>query len=56
MASIRVLRDGSSGIGGSVSRIKSPRFIRYCLGCITAQHEQYGEHFWRREWQVSRGE
>ncbi|CSD51394.1 Uncharacterised protein [Vibrio cholerae] len=40
MASIRVLRDGSSGIGGSVSRIKSPRFIRYCLGCITAQHER----------------
>ncbi|WP_416375577.1 TnsD family Tn7-like transposition protein [Psychrobacter sp. Sarcosine-02u-2] len=40
-------------LGVAASRIKSPRFVRYCPGCITAQREQYGEYFWRREWQVA---
>lgn len=40
-------------LGVIASRIKSPRFIRYCPGCITAQREQYGEYFWLREWQVA---
>ncbi|WP_372447667.1 TnsD family Tn7-like transposition protein [Vibrio metschnikovii] len=39
-------------LGVAASRIKSPRFVRYCPGCIAAQREQYGEYFWRREWQV----
>ena len=40
-------------LGVVASRIKSPRFIRYCPGCLTAQREQYGEYFWLREWQVA---
>ncbi|MEQ5808943.1 TniQ family protein [Alteromonas sp. NFXS44] len=40
-------------LGIAASRIKSPRFIRYCPGCISAQREQYGEYFWLREWQVA---
>lgn len=40
-------------LGVAASRIKSPRFVRYCPGCIAAQREQYGEYFWRREWQVA---
>lgn len=52
------LYQGSQGaahlaLGVSASRIKSPRFVRYCPGCIAAQREQYGEYFWRREWQVA---
>lgn len=40
-------------LGVAASRIKSPRFVRYCPGCLTAQREQYGEYFWLREWQVA---
>lgn len=40
-------------LGVAASRIKSPRFVRYCPGCIAAQREQYGEYFWLREWQVA---
>lgn len=40
-------------LGIAASRIKSPRFVRYCPGCIATQREQYGEYFWLREWQVA---
>ncbi|EGQ9108531.1 TniQ family protein [Vibrio parahaemolyticus] len=40
-------------LGIAASRIKSPRFVRYCPGCMAAQREQYGEYFWLREWQVA---
>lgn len=52
------LHQGTQGavhlvLGVAASRIKSPRFVRYCPGCLTAQREQYGEYFWLREWQVA---
>ena len=55
---IKWLYTGTQGavhlaLGVVASRIKTPRFIRYCPGCITTQREQYGEYFWLREWQVA---
>jgi len=52
------LQQGAQGavhlaLGVVASRIKSPRFVRYCPGCQTAQRELYGEYFWLREWQVA---
>lgn len=40
-------------LGVAASRIKVPRFVRYCPGCLAAQREQYGEYFWLREWQIT---
>jgi hypothetical protein len=40
-------------LGVSASRIKTPRFIRYCPKCITLQKLKYGEYFWCREWQIT---
>ena len=40
-------------LGIAASRIKTPRFIRYCPGCLIAQHVQQREYFWLREWQVA---
>lgn len=55
---IKWLRIGMQGavhlaLGVVASRIKVPRFIRYCPGCLTVQLEQYGEYLWLREWQVT---
>lgn len=40
-------------LGVAASVIKTPRFIRYCPGCLRAQAAQHGEYFWLREWQVA---
>jgi len=40
-------------LGVSASRIKSPRFIRYCPKCVTQQKLHNGEYFWCREWQIT---
>jgi len=40
-------------LGVAASRIKLPRHLRYCPGCVIAQREQHGEYFWLREWQVA---
>jgi hypothetical protein len=47
---MRGLHQGTQGavhlvLGVVASCIKSPHFVRYCPGCITAQREQYGEYF-----------
>lgn len=40
-------------LGVAASRIKIPRYLRYCPGCVAFQREQCGEYFWLREWQVA---
>ena len=40
-------------LGVAASRIKTPRFIRYCPGCVMTQRKQHGEYFWLREWQAA---
>lgn len=40
-------------LGVSASRIKTPRYIRYCPKCVTQQKLSYGEYFWCREWQIT---
>ena len=42
-----------TALGVSASRIKSPRFIRYCPCCLIDQRERSGEYYWLREWQVA---
>lgn len=39
--------------GVAASRIHQPVYLRYCPGCIREQLAQYGECFWRRDWQVA---
>ncbi|WP_027858485.1 TnsD family Tn7-like transposition protein [Marinobacterium jannaschii] len=38
--------------GIAASRIKQPRFLRYCPGCFNNQMLMHGEYYWRRTWQV----
>lgn len=40
-------------LGVAASRIKQPRYIRYCPGCLKEQLAENGEYFWCREWQVA---
>ena len=40
-------------LGIAASRIKMPRFIRYCPACVQEQRARQGEYYWRREWQVA---
>ena len=42
--------------GVAASRVKQPAFLRYCPGCIKEQINQYGECYWRRDWQVAGAE
>ncbi|PTN37332.1 transcriptional antiterminator [Desulfonatronum sp. SC1] len=39
-------------LGVTASRIKVPRYIRYCPRCILAQNNEHGEYYWIRGWQV----
>lgn len=39
-------------LGIAASRVQTPRFVRYCPGCLIEQRNQYGEYFWLREWQA----
>ncbi len=55
---IKWLKSGVEGsvhltLGVAASRIKNPRFLRYCPSCLATQRERYGEYFWLREWQVA---
>jgi hypothetical protein len=38
--------------GVAASIVKTPSAIRYCPLCLTQQFDEYGEFYWRREWQV----
>lgn len=40
-------------LGVAASRVKVPRSIRYCSGCLADQQANQGEYFWQREWQVA---
>lgn len=40
-------------LGVAASRIKIPRVLRYCPGCLATQRLRQGEYFWVREWQVA---
>lgn len=40
-------------LGVAASRIKTPRFFRYCPGCLKVQRKRHGEYFWRRDWQIA---
>lgn len=37
-------------LGVAASRIKVDNRFRYCLDCVAAQLNQYGEAFWQRDW------
>lgn len=40
-------------LGVSASRIKQPRWLRYCPSCLLNQKETFGEYYWVRNFQVS---
>lgn len=39
--------------GAAASRVKQPIYLRYCPGCMREQSSEYGECYWRRDWQVA---
>lgn len=39
--------------GQVASRVKQPKFLRYCPACVEKQLEEYGECYWSRLWQVA---
>ena len=39
--------------GAAASRVKQPEYLRYCPGCIEQQMREFGECYWRRDWQVA---
>ncbi|MBT1063982.1 TniQ family protein [Bowmanella sp. Y26] len=49
--------DGKSSVhlitGATASRVKQPEYLRYCPGCIEQQLHEFGECYWRRDWQVA---
>ncbi|WDE05427.1 TniQ family protein [Thalassomonas viridans] len=40
-------------LGVAASRIKQPRWLRYCPLCLREQKEKIGEYYWLRHWQVA---
>ena len=40
-------------LGVAASRIKQPRWLRYCPLCLSEQKGEYGEYYWSRNWQIS---
>lgn len=40
-------------LGKNASRIKSVSFFRFCPNCWQDQMEQYGEVYWKRNWQIT---
>lgn len=40
-------------LGVAASRIKQPRWLRYCPSCLVNQKETFGEYYWLRNFQVS---
>ncbi|WP_345853856.1 TnsD family Tn7-like transposition protein [Shewanella algae] len=39
--------------GAAASRVKQPIYLRYCPGCMREQSSEYGECYWRRDWQIA---
>ncbi|MCI2282339.1 TniQ family protein [Colwellia sp. MSW7] len=39
-------------LGVAASRIKQPRWLRYCPACLLEQKNEYGEYYWLRNFQV----
>ncbi|AEV37849.1 Tn7-like transposition protein D [Pseudovibrio sp. FO-BEG1] len=39
--------------GVIASRVKQPKYLRYCPDCVIEQFERHGECYWRRIWQVA---
>ncbi|SFL18529.1 TniQ protein [Pseudovibrio ascidiaceicola] len=39
--------------GVAASRVKQPKYLRYCPDCVIEQFKRYGECYWRRAWQVA---
>lgn len=55
---IKWMLDASNGathlaLGAVASRNKTLPFFRYCPDCVAEQKKEYGEYFWRREWQLA---
>lgn len=40
-------------LGVAASRVKQPRWLRYCPACLLEQKNTFGEYYWLRNWQVS---
>ncbi|WDE11863.1 TnsD family Tn7-like transposition protein [Thalassomonas haliotis] len=40
-------------LGVAASRIKQPRWLRYCPLCLSEQKKNIGEYYWPRHWQVA---
>ncbi len=40
-------------LGVAASRIKQPRWLRYCSACLLEQKNIFGEYYWSRNWQIS---
>jgi hypothetical protein len=39
-------------LGVAASRVKQSKYLRYCPSCLQQQLKNYGEFFWKRQWQV----
>ena len=58
---IKFMQRGAKGsthltLGVAASRIKQPRWLRYCPTCLIEQQNAFGEYYWSRNWQVSGAE
>lgn len=40
-------------LGVAASRVKQPRWLRYCPVCLLEQKNKFGEYYWLRNWQIS---
>ncbi|WP_341662303.1 TnsD family Tn7-like transposition protein [Vibrio sp.] len=57
LAGIRWMENQSKGrihlsFGVAASLVKQPNQLRYCPKCFDEQIAQYGERYWKRNWQV----
>ncbi|MDP1664237.1 MAG: TnsD family Tn7-like transposition protein [Methylobacter sp.] len=39
-------------LGVAASRLKQPKYLRYCPLCLQRQLIDHGEYYWKRQWQV----
>ncbi len=39
-------------LGVAASRLKQARYLRYCPECLQQQLTEYGEYYWKRQWQI----
>jgi hypothetical protein len=39
-------------LGIAASKVKQPKYLRYCPSCLQQQLAEHGEYYWKRQWQI----